>query len=54
MQGLDWVWQMWRVALSPSEDLAPVKFLFWDDIDAVDNQLWLGIEHLLIANDRCE
>lgn len=52
-QRLDWVWQMWKVVLSPLKQAEEPAAIFWDDLDNVDRQHWLCIQHLLVPKDRC-
>ena len=54
MQGLDWVWKMLELTLQPGMD--PAKgmptVLCYDELEQLDPTVWLGIQNLIIANDR--
>ncbi|BDA48143.1 hypothetical protein COCOBI_11-4020 [Coccomyxa sp. Obi] len=54
LAGLDWVWEMVKLAVAPA--LPPGKdiprILFYDDLDHMDKASWLVLEAALVATDR--
>jgi hypothetical protein len=55
MQGLDWVWEMIKLAVAPAlpPDKDMPRILFYEELDHMDKASWLGLETVLVATDRC-
>ena len=53
-QGLAWVWEVLKLAVAgavrPPRQLPPV--LFYDELNAVPGDVWLGFQAALVAQDR--
>jgi len=54
-QGLDWVWEMLKLALAPAvaENRHLPRLLFYEQLDNFDTSAWLGFEAVLVVHDRC-
>ncbi len=54
-QGLDWVWEMVKLAVAPAlpPDKDIPRILFYEDLDHMVKASWLVLEAALVATDRC-
>lgn len=54
-QGLDWVWEMVKLAVAPAlpPDKDIPRILFYEELDGMDKASWLVLEAALVATDRC-
>lgn len=54
VQAIDWALKMLTLALSPGrpEGAGLPIIVCYDELETMPQQMWLGIENLLVANDR--
>ena len=54
VQAIDWALKMLTLALSPGrpEGAGLPPIVCYDELETMPQQMWLGIENLLVANDR--
>ena len=54
MQTFQWLQSMLRISLAPAlpEGTALPQIVCYDELEAMDTMMWLGMQNVIIVNDR--
>lgn len=55
LQAFEWLQAMLRIALAPAlpEGTALPQILCYDELETMDTMMWLGMQNVILVNDRC-
>ena len=54
-QAFEWLQAMLRITLAPAlpEGTALPQILCYDELETMDTMMWLGMQNVILVNDRC-
>lgn len=55
MQAFEWLQAMLRISLAPAlpPGEALPQILCYDELETMDTMMWLGMQNVILVNDRC-